>query len=268
MFVGGGRNGKSKTIELMKRFLGPENCSALPLKSLHEESFSLSELFGKMGNLSSDLSKTDLKETGMIKSLIGRDVIQSKRKFLRDLNFVNYAKMIFGANELPKIYDTTDGFWTKWVLIDFPYKFVTEKVFSKLKDKDNCRLMNPDIIDKLTTPEELSGLLNLALDNLDVLLKNKDFSYSKNLDEVKDLWIRKSDSFTAFCFDNIEEDIESKIMKKELRRKYHLYRKKHKVPSCSDKAIKITLENMFGAYDTQEWGVGERERFWEGIKFK
>jgi len=269
MFVGFGRNGKSKTIELMKRFVGPENCSSLPLRSLNEESFSLSELFGKMANLAADLSKTDLEDTGMIKALIGRDFIQAKRKYLRDLNFVNYAKMVFAANELPKIYDTTDGFWTKWVLIEFPYKFVHEKTFNDLseEEKEKHRIMNPDIIDKLTTPEELSGLLNLALDGLDRLLKNKDFSYSKATKEVKDMWIRRSDSFTAFCFDYLEEEVESKVSKKMLRTLYHKYTKKHKVPGCSEKGIKITLENMFGVSEYQEWS-GDRERFWEGIKVK
>ena len=221
-----------------------------------------------MANLSADLSKTDLKETGMIKSLIGRDLITAKRKYLRDLNFVNHAKMIFSANELPKIYDTTDGFWTKWVLIEFPYKFVTQKVYDKdvkEEEKHVHKIMNPDIMKKLTTEEELSGLLNLALDGLDRLIKNKDFSYSKNTKEVKDLWIRKSDSFTAFCYDHLEEEATSEITKNELRRLYHIYRKKHKVPGCSDKAIKITLENMFGVYDYQnkEW-----DRVWKGIKLK
>ena len=269
MFVGYGRNGKSKTIELMKRFLGANNCSNLPLRALHEESFSLSELFGKMANLAADLSRTDLEETGMIKSLIGRDTIQSKRKYLRDLNFVNYAKMIFAANELPKIYDTTDGFWTKWVLLEFPYKFVKEEEYNNLSEneKEKHRILNPNIIEQLTTPEELSGLLNLSLDGLDRLLKNKDFSYSKSTKEVKDLWIRKSDSFTAFCYDHVEENMENKISKRKLRSLYHKYRKKHKVPSCSDKAIKITLENIYGAGEVQDWS-GDRERYWEGIIIK
>lgn len=269
MFVGSGRNGKSKTIELMKRFLGAENCSSIPLRSLNEESFSLSELFGKMANLSADLSKTDLKETGMIKSLIGRDTIQAKRKFLKDLNFVNYAKMVFGANELPRIYDTTDGFWTKWVLIEFPYKFVTEETFENTPKelRNNLKIMDNEIVDKLSSSEELSGLLNYALDGLDRLLKNKDFSYTKSTSEVKDLWIRKSDSFTAFCYDCIEEDIDGKIEKKLLRKIYHNYIKKYKLSSCSDKAIKITLENLFGASESQEWGMN-MNRVWEGIRLK
>jgi len=39
--------------------------------------------------------------------------------------------------------------------------------------------MDPDIIEKLTGEDELSGLLNFALDGLDRLLEKKDFSYSK-----------------------------------------------------------------------------------------
>jgi hypothetical protein len=109
--------------------------------------------------------------------------------------------------------------------------------------------------------------LNLALENLDKLLQNKDFSYSKGTKEVKDMWIRKSDSFMAFCFDNLEEDSDNRISKKELRKAYCNYTKKHKLQSCSEKAIKITLENMFGAGEWQDW-TGNRERYWEGIKFK
>jgi len=268
MFIGFGRNGKSKTIELMKKFIGAENTSSLPLRALHEESFSLSELFGRMANLAADLSKTDLKETGMIKSLIGRDTIQAKRKYLRDLNFVNYAKMVFAANELPKIYDTTDGFWTKWILLEFPYKFISKENYDKMtkEEKLKYRILNTDIINKITTEEELSGLLNYALDGLDRVFKQKDFSYSKSTSEVKDLWIRKSDSFTAFCYDILEEDIENKISKKELRHLYYQYRKKHRVPGCSDQAIKITLENMFGVSEQQDWN--SKDRFWEGIRIK
>ena len=268
MFVGFGRNGKSKTIELMKRFIGAENCASLPLRCLTEESFSLSELFGRMANLAADLSKTDLKETGMIKSLIGRDTIQAHRKYLRDLNFVNYAKMVFAANELPKIYDTTDGFWTKWVLLEFPYKFVTQQTYDRADETERVmwKIMNPEIIEKITTPEELSGLLNVALDGLDRLLERKDFSYSKSTSQVKDLWIRKSDSFTAFCYDHLIESAEGKIDKKLLRKVYHKYRKIHRVAGCSDKAMRITLENMYGVSESQS-GMYDRDRLWEGIDF-
>jgi len=270
MFSGDGRNGKSKTLELIKKFLGVENCSSLGLEQLKDNSFEIHELFGKMVNLRGDLSYHGLRETGMLKMLIGRDSISAKRKFLRTLFFVNHAKLIFACNELPKIYDMTDGFWTKWIFLEFPYKFITQEEFDKLpdKEKENKKILNPEIIKELTTPDELSGLLNKALESLNNILKKKDFSDSKGTKETKDLWIRKSDSFTAFCLDKIEDSQDGRISKKELRRAYKKYCKEHKAKGiriASDQSIKITLEQMFGAYDSQEHSS---ERYWEGIELK
>ena len=271
MFSGYGRNGKTKTMELIKRFLGVSNCSALGLTQLNDNSFEVSELFGKMVNLAGDLSYHDLKETGILKQLIGRDLLSAKRKFKNTIPFVSYAKLIFACNELPKIYDLTDGFWTKWVLLEFPYKFITKEEMSRLPEKDRAdkKIMNTEIIKEITTPGELSGLLNEALEHLKVILKQKDFSYSKGTEEVKNMWIRMSDSFMAFCLDNIEEDNEGRISKDELRKRYQKYCRVHKgrgVRVMTDKPIKHTLGTMFGAYDTQDADRGER--YWKGIKFK
>jgi len=254
----------------MKKFLGVDNCSSLPLSIMKHDSFSLSELFSKMANLAGDLSNTDLKETGTIKQLIGRDTIQAKRKFLKDLNFVNYAKLVFAANELPRVYDTTDGFWTKWVLLEFPYKFITQKEYDTLPEEERKmkKILDSDIIKKISTPDEMSGLLNKVLDKLSILLKNEEFSYSKGTSEVKELWIRQSDSFTAFCLDNIEEDNYGIITKSDLRKSYFNYCKEHNIKGCSDKSIKITLQNKYGAEENRNKINDNQIYVWEGISFK
>ncbi len=267
MFIGNGRNGKGKTLSLIKHFLGVENCSSIPLSQINSGSTSVCELYSRLANIAGDLSNTDLKDTGMFKQITGRDLITAKRKYLNDLFFENYAKMIFACNELPKVYDLTDGFWSRWILFEFPYKFVKKSEYDNLDVKTNCKIMDETIIGKITTQEELSGLLNMALDGFARLLKNKGFSYSRGTEEVKDLWIRKSDSFTAFCIDTIEEDIDGKILKKDIRKIFSGYCKKHKVQGASDKAIKIILENRYGACEYQDW-EGNKERYWEGIKFK
>ncbi len=61
------------------------------------------------------------------------------------------------------------------VLLEFPYKFVSEKVYGELKEEEKKlhKILDPDIIEKLTTDEELSGLLNMALEGLDRLLGQK-----------------------------------------------------------------------------------------------
>ena len=101
MFVGNGRNGKGKTIDLIRRFIGIDNCASVPLTSIVDNNFRVSELFGKMVNLAGDLSHTSLKDTGMLKQTTGRDLLGVKRKFLKDIKFINYAKHIFSCNELP-----------------------------------------------------------------------------------------------------------------------------------------------------------------------
>lgn len=272
MCVGNGRNGKSKSIELLKRLYSPENCKNIPLSALKYDSFIISELHGKLLNLAGDISSEALKDTGIFKSLVGRDMVTTKRKYLNSLSFINHAKFIFACNELPRVYDATDGFWDRWILLEFPYKFVNQNEIDSAepKEREFLKLIDTNIIDKITTDEELSGLLNLALEGLERLLKNKKFSYSTGTKEIKDIWIRKSDSFMAFCMDNLEQDFESGISKKEIRKEYNSYCRKHKAMGVSDKSIKATLQQIFGVVEEYNKSLEgqNQEWFWMGIRFK
>jgi len=270
MFCGDGRNGKGKTLELMKRFLGAENCVNIPIQDFQNDSFSLGELFGKLANLSGDIDKRALYQTGNFKNITGRDTISASRKFLPKIHFQNYAKQIFCANELPISYDNTIAFWNRWVLFEFPYTFLSEKELDKISDREKgtYKLADPEIIDKIATDDELSGLLNLAVNSLKNLLEQKDFSYSKNTAEVKDMWIRKSDSFSAFCMDCIEENFDGKITKSELRRAYSIYCKNHKVSMSGDKTVKFSLTTNFAVTEDRDRKEGSQIPFWSGIIFK
>lgn len=268
MFVGNGRNGKDKSLELIKRLLGTENCCGVPLSSIRPESFIVSEFFGKMANIAGDIDNKDLKDTSQFKALTGRSLVSAQRKFLKAISFVNYAKFIFACNELPMVYDVSRGFWDRWVLLEFPYTFVTEREFNETEDKELIKIRDENIIEKITTDEEMSGLLNAFLDGLDRLMDKKEFSSARGSDEVKNLWIRKSNSVMGFCFANIEENYTGYITKKEFRRRYAEYCKEHKVPSKSDYVIKRTLEEMFGAGEGRKEVVGVWEYVWEGIKWK
>lgn len=265
MFVGNGRNGKDKTIELFKRLIGIENCASIPLMALQADSFVISELFGKKANLAGDISGQDLKDTSMFKALTGRSLISARRKFLNDINFINYAKIIFACNELPMVYDTSKGFWDRWVLIEFPFSFVTKEEIDKATDKSKLKLRDESIIERITTEEEMSGLLNKFLDGLARLMIQKGFSVTKGTEEIKTLWIRKSNSFIAFCMDKIEEDYDGKISKKDLRKRYAVYCKKHGVSTKSDFVVKRVLQENYGANEMQGH---DSERYWEGIKWK
>lgn len=271
MFVGNGRNGKGKCLELIKRCIGAENCYSLPLAALQYDNADISQLFGKMVNLAGDIGYSDLKDTSLFKALTGRDLITAKRKFLTALSFQNYAKFIFACNDLPRVYDLSKGFWDRWILLEFPYYFAGKEEWEKASEEERkmWKIRDESIIDKIATPEQLSGLLNAFLDGLNRLITEHKFSTTKGTEEVKNTWIRKSDSFMAFCMDNIEENYNSFILKKDVRAKFSKYCKELKLKNTSDNAIKVTLENNYGVTDTRkETFGGYWEWAWEGIKWK
>jgi len=270
MFLGGGENGKGVSNSLHRTFLGLGNYSSIPLNQLTADSFSCCELFGKLINIAGDISNTDLKDSGRFKELTsGTDSVSTKRKFMRDLSFVNYAKLIFSCNDLPRVYDFTQGFWRRWVLLKFPYRFLKQKEYDLIEDKTRIKLADPNMIEKLTTEEELSGLLNMALDGLDRLKTNKQFSDTRTTEQTKDIWIRQSDSFTAYCMDCIIEDMDNYVSKKNLRKDFNKYCRKHNVKGTSDKNIKAVLENIYGVVESRKMmNDGNFDRIWEGINFK
>lgn len=268
MFVGAGRNGKDKSLELIKRLLGVENCCSVPLASIVPDSFIISEFHNKMANLAGEISNQDLKDASAFKSLTGRSLQSAPRKFLKPVTFVNHAKFIFACNELPMVYENNKGFWDRWVLLEFPYTFVTQQELDSQKDKSAFKLRDESIIEKITTPDEMSGLLNKFLDGLQRLLNNKGFSSTKGSDEIKQLWIRKSNSVMAFCMEYIKEEYDSFISKKNFRKKYSEFCKTHKVTPRSDHVIKRTLEDLFGSSEAnRDNAFGVWERVWEGIKW-
>lgn len=270
MLVGGGRNGKGKSIELIKRLVGIQNCCSIPLSSLVPDSFSISELFGKMFNLAGDIGNQDLRDTSTFKTATGRDLIGGKRKFQRDIYFENYAKFTFACNELPMVYDLSRGFWDRWLLLEFPYTFVNQEEYNNSSDKTNLKIRDDEILNKISTPEEISGLLNQALISLKRLSDNHKFSTTIGCEEVKSTWIRKSNSFMSFCYDKIKDCSDNLISKKELRKKYSEYCKKHKINPKSDHIIKKSLQDMFGVMEENKkiFGSYHYESVWEGIKWK
>jgi P4 family phage/plasmid primase-like protien len=218
--VGDGANGKSTFLALVKEFLGRENVSGKGLVGLEINRFAKASLFGKLANIYADLSDNTLQRTGTFKMLTGGDVIEAEKKFRDSFTFVNYAKLLFSCNKLPEVYDNTDAFFRRWIIVVFP------RVFKG----DDC---DPNILEKLTTPDELSGLLNIALNGLKRILENEGFSRAKSTEETREDYIRKSDPLAAFIMDCIEEKQSSILLKQQLYSLFAFYCRENNLPAVN-----------------------------------
>lgn len=147
LLVGEGNNGKSVWLDVLRAFLGQENVTARSLQELETNRFAKADLYMRLACIFADLPDIALRHTGTFKLLTGRDLLTAERKFRNGFPFENFAKLSFSCNKIPETRDDTDAFFLRWLILTFPNTFSG--------DSDRKRL-----IDKLTTPEELSGLFN------------------------------------------------------------------------------------------------------------
>lgn len=253
MLQGAGRNGKSTLLNLLQIFLGRGNCSNVALTELCDGRFASAQLFGKLANIFPDLPAEALKDTGLFKALAGGDSITAERKFQSPFEFTNYAKLIFSCNYVPMTYDLSNAFFARWIIIRFPNTFEGDKA-------------NPNLIDELTTEEELSGLLNLALKGLRQLMKNRRFSYNKTTEEIQEEYERLSNPVAAFIADKCEEDPEAYAVKDEVYNAFKSYCRGNGYPVFSEKKFTELLKKQTSVADYRPTVEGERKRAWQGIK--
>ncbi|RLJ02728.1 MAG: hypothetical protein DRP11_02670, partial [Candidatus Aenigmatarchaeota archaeon] len=255
MLVGGGSNGKSTFIKLVQRLLGRDNVANRSLQELVEDRFAAADLFGKLANLFYDLPSAALTDTGAFKGLTGGDTVKGEKKFKSAFSFDNYAKLIFSANQIPRVRgDYSDAFFRRWIIINFPNKFEGERA-----DKN--------LLEKLTTLEELSGFLKLAVAHLRGLLERGDFSYSKTVDEIRQEYIRKSDPVGAFAQDCLLISPNHAIEKKLLYTVFCEYCRAMKFTPPADVTFYKRLNKHVSFSEERITLHGERRRAFVGFKF-
>jgi len=122
IFLGPGANGKGTYIAVVEAILGEANFSAVSLENLKNPHYR-ADLFGKLLNVSTESGAAFLKHTDILKQLISGDTIACDRKYEQPFKFEPHARFLFAMNELPRINDTSYGFFRRLVIIEFNRKF-------------------------------------------------------------------------------------------------------------------------------------------------
>jgi len=197
--LGSGSNGKSTFISILKKFIGKKNYSSLELNDLGRR-FKTAELFLKLVNFGEDISNRNIDENSIYKKLVTGETINVEKKGKDPFEFEPYSKLIFSANELPKINDTSFGFMRRLIIIPFNAQF-------KETDID----YNPYIIDNLTSQEALKYLLKLSVDGIRRVLRNKKFTEVESVkNEIKEFEIINN-PLLAFLDENKDNFINNTV---------------------------------------------------------
>ncbi len=238
LFVGEGANGKSVLLATIKTLLGANNCASASLQSLANNKFAVANLHHKFANICADLSAKEARETGTFKKLTGGDLVDGERKFEHTFSFINFAKLLFSCNSIPPTDDYSNGYFRRWLILEFGKQFEGE-------DAD------PNMLDKLTTKEELSGILNFAIAGLNRLLQNNVFSTSATVEEVRWKYLRMSNAVAKFVEECCHIDPTAYVEKQVLFDQFEDWCDKKKMPTMSSKKFFARLRSVCKIEDFQ-----------------
>lgn len=181
-------NGKSTLLEIIERLIGSENVSHVTLQDFVSNRFSVSEIKGKLVNMVSEMTKEFLKDSSVFKQIVTGDTTTVEEKFKDRHTIKPYAKHIFTANELPKVADTSNGYFRRLFIIPF------EAVFTDL-EKINFNFK------ELITEQALNYLAAIALQEYIIARREHAFINEEESKNIIETYKMDSNTVIAYLYD-------------------------------------------------------------------
>lgn len=181
-------NGKSILLEIIERLIGSESVSHVTLQDFVSNRFSVSEIKGKLVNIVSEMTKEFLKDSSVFKQIVTGDTITVEEKFKDRHTIKPYAKHIFTANELPKVADTSNGYFRRLFIIPF------EAVFTET-EKSNFNF------NELVTQQALEYLAAISLKEYIKAIRKNKFSNEEESKNIIETYKMESNTVIAYLYD-------------------------------------------------------------------
>lgn len=250
---GHGRNGKSTFIKIVNKFLGDSNTCTTELDMIAGRNKSRFETFRLFKRLACFMGETNfglLESSSILKKLVGGDKIGFEVKGKDLFDDFNYAKIIIASNSLPGSEDTSEGFYRRWHIIDFPNEFPEGKDIS------------------LDIPEEeYRNLAKKVIEILPNLLSKGSFSNQGSIAERKAKYIMASNPLPYFIEKYCYLDANNYIRYSKF---YHVYTqflksKKKRIVSKKEFSKILVAECLENRKTSKD---GEVDYYVEGVELK
>lgn len=212
ILTGDKANGKSTYLDMIKALLGDANVSALDLKEIGDR-FSTAMIFGKLANVGDDISDDFLQgsQVSTFKKVVTGNRIKAERKGVDPFEFEAYCKLLFSANDIPRMKDKTGAVMRRLVIIPF------NAVFSR-DDPD----FDPFIKYKLVEQDAMEYLIQCGLKGLKRVLMSNEFTTSEKIQKQMDEYEMENNPILGFI---AEEGLGNIIHQPtaDVYRKYQIY---------------------------------------------
>ncbi len=256
LLIGLGANGKSVVMEVVRALVGRENAAAVQ-PSQFGNKFQRAHLHLKLANLVTEIAEGGEIADAELKAITSGELTTAEHKNKDPFDFCPFCTCWFGANHMPHTRDFSDALFRRALVIPF------NRVFKAGVDAD------PNLKTKLT--EELSGIMNLALQAFGKVLKRGTFTEPQSCLVAKQEWRIEADQAAQFvgerCVIDPEAAIESKALYDEytawaydagISRKLNRKNFTNRIERLSGKAYKGTGgKRMIAGIRLATWQNGE-----------
>lgn len=169
-FIGAAGSGKSTILAGIEAMLGKENVSNLSMAQLCDAKFA-GVFIDKLANIDREIPKNIANYEDILKKIVSGEDITVDTKFIPSYNAKPFCKLIFAANDMPNITDSSDGIFRRMILIDC-----------------NNVIKNIDHNLREYVRDEGAGIFNWAFEGMKRLLERGEFKLSHDLKaNVEDL---------------------------------------------------------------------------------
>ena len=262
MYIGTGANGKSTFLKLISKFLGLENVSSVSIHDLAFSRFAPARLDGKLANVYSDITNTELKQLGRVKALVSGDPIDAEKKGKDAFTLVNHAKMFYSANQIPEIDDDSDAVFRRFLVTEWTQQFgINADVENGVYQKDT------ELLERLCTEKELSGILNLLIITVRKMILRNRFTFEQTISQVRKTMKEKADPVKMFCNSCLIEDGKELVSKASVYRVYGEWARKHQIIVKPERQFNAKLKQAVNVEVSTQKINGKATKVWLGIKF-
>lgn len=186
ILIGDKANGKSTYLDMLNTLLGSENTVALDLKELGER-FKSAEMYNKLAVIGDDIGDEFIPNPAVFKKVASGDRVNVEQKGKDPFDFNPYAKLLFSANDIPRMKDKSGAVIDRLVIIPFNRRFSKD-------DPD----FDPYIKYKLRSETSMQYLIKIGLDGLRRVLDNNGFTISGKVKETISEYERNNNPVLLF----------------------------------------------------------------------
>lgn len=185
VLVGNGRNGKSLLLRAISYALGESRVSHYNLAEMTDpKGLSIAKSMSCIANICYDSGNTiKVGQEAQFKTYCSGEPMKAKLLYKDHTETTAYPKSIIAVNELPQSADFSDGFYRRFLIVEFPKQIPIEQVDVNLFDK---------------LKKEQVGILLWIIEGYKRLKRNGRFTESESTKQAMEDYRTNSDNVKIF----------------------------------------------------------------------